>query len=362
LGADAVARIAHVLSAIIKDFPSEDFKVSALTGLESLELKQRVAHLIDVLVEYLPNDFQSTATILLQVKQHWDWGEEEDALSGFAAWPLIDYVAVYGINDPELALTVLKELTPLFTAEFALRPFIKQHFDITYPQLLVWCDDTDEHVRRLATEGIRPRLPWGLRLTRFCDEPQPILTLLEKLKDDPSVYVRKSVANNLNDISKDNPNDVVTICQRWIKGASPQRQFIIRQALRTLVKDGRPDVFPLLGYTAMPKLELLGLSLTENRIRLGDAIQFSVEIESRSKQQQSFILDYKVHHVKANGATSAKVFKWKNITLQPRQNVQLQKSHSFKLITTRKYYAGIHSIELQINGKSMAKAAFELVI
>ncbi|PHS25444.1 MAG: DNA alkylation repair protein [Methylophaga sp.] len=362
LGADAVARITHVLSVIIKGFPAEDFSCSALAGLAPLELKQRVTHLIAILADYLPNDFQASATILLEVKQHWDWGNEDDALSGFAAWPLIDYVAVYGIDEPELALTVLKDLTPLFSAEFAIRPFIQQHFDITYQQLLVWCNDADEHVRRLVTEGIRPRLPWGLRLTRFCDDPQPIFTLLEKLKDDPSVYVRKSIANNLNDVSKDNPDDVVRICQRWIKDASPQRQFIIRQALRTLVKDGRPDVFPLLGYTAKPQVEKLDIKLKNINVKLGETLEFSTILESNSDKAQSFVLDYKVHYVKANGATTAKVFKWKNMTLQPRQNVQLQKLHPFKLITTRKYYAGTHSIELQINGKSLAKADFELVI
>ncbi|MBL1322096.1 MAG: DNA alkylation repair protein [Methylophaga sp.] len=361
LGTDAVDRISRVLSVIIEDFPSKKFTQSALDGIEPLALKQRVDHLIGVLADYLPNDFQSTSTILLQVKQYWDWGDENDTLSGFAAWPLIDYVAVYGIDEPKLALQVLKDITPLFSAEFAIRPFIKQHFEFTYEQALLWCNDDDEHVRRLASEGFRPRLPWGMHLNQFCESPQPIFPILNLLKDDASLYVRKSVANNLNDISKDNPDDVVTLCQRWIKDASAERQFIIRQGLRSLVKSGRPDVFPLLGYTAKPQVEKLAIKLQNAKIKLGETLEFSTILESNLDKAQSFVLDYKVHHVKANGLTTAKVFKWKNITLQPRQNVQLQKSHSFKLITTRKYYAGTHSIELQINGKSMAKADFELV-
>ncbi len=361
LGVDAVARIDHVLSILIKDFPSYDFKVSALTGLESLELKQRVNHLIDVLAQYLPNDFQSVATILLQVKQHWDWGEPDDALSGFAAWPLIDYVAVHGLDEPELALTVLKELTPLFTAEFAIRPFIQHHFELSHQYLLDCCDDVDEHVRRLASEGIRPRLPWGIRLTQLCDDPEAIFPILERLKDDNSGYVRKSVANNLNDISKDHPDRVVACCQQWMNDAPSERQRLIRQALRTLVKSGRADVFPLLGYTAKPNIEIVEFVLNKEYIKLGDSIEFSVVLLSDRKQDQSVVLDYKVHHIKANGTTTAKVFKWKNIILQANENIQMRKLHSFAEITTRKYYPGKHSIELLINGKALKKVEFELI-
>ncbi len=362
LSVGAIARIADVLSIIINDFRSQSFEETALAGLDTLELKQRVNHLVSVLAKFLPSDFKSAAAILLQLKQHWDWGNENDALSSFAAWPLIDYVAAYGLDEPELALKVLKEMTPLFSAEFAVRPFIEQHYELTYKQALLWCRDPDEHVRRLASEGFRPRLPWAIRLNRFCDDPQAILPILERLKDDSSLYVRKSVANNLNDISKDNPDDVIKICQRWRKNASIERQFIIRQALRTLVKAGRPEVFPLLGYTANPKVELTALSFKEDRIKFGDEIEFSVELGSKSKQIQTMVLDYKVHHIKANGTTTEKVFKWKNITLQADEKVLLKKAHSFKRISTRKYYAGTHSIEIQINGNSLSKLDFELVI
>lgn len=360
LGEDAIARIADVLSAIDEKFPSQQFSQAALTGIKQLELKQRVDHIIKVLADFLPADFQSTAAILLQVKRHWNWGDKNDALSSFAAWPLTDYVAVYGIDKPELALTVLKELTSLFSAEFAIRSFITQHYQVTYQQALLWCNDPDEHVRRLASEGFRPRLPWGMRLNQFCENPQPILTILEQLKDDVSLYVRKSVANNLNDISKDNPDAVVALCQQWLKDASAERQFIIRQALRSLVKQGRADVFPLLGYTATPHIELLNLDLNKDVVKLGDALEVVVGLLSKSDAVQSLVLDYKIHHIKANGAVTAKVFKWKNITLPPNETIQLTKSHPFKLITTRKYYAGTHSIELLMNGISLSKVDFEL--
>lgn len=362
LGAAAIARIAQVLADVIDDFPSQQFKLVALTGLEQLELKQRVNHIIAVLADFLPDDFQSTADYFLQLKPHWDWGDDTDPQRDFAAWPLIDYVAEYGIDDPELALQVIKELTPLFTAEFAIRPFITQHFKMTYQHLLQWCGDPDEHVRRLASEGMRPRLPWGIHLKQFCDDPQAIFAILEQLKDDTSLYVRKSVANNLNDISKDNPDLVVALCQQWLKNSSTERHFIIRQALRSLVKEGRKDVFALLGYTAEPQLEIIDISLNKKIIKLGEAIEFTVILLSKSATKQALVLDYKIHHKRANGTTTTKVFKWKNISLQANEALQLTKFHGFKIITTRKYYSGMHRIEFLINGSSVGKVDFELML
>ena len=362
LDVDAVARISYVLTAIDSDFPCQGFTKDALAGLEDLELKQRVDHLIIVLAQYLPKDFTETVNILLQIKQHWNWGDEKDSLSGFAAWPLIDYVAVYGLNQPKLALKVLKTLTPLFSAEFAIRPFIERHFEITYQSLLAWTQHSDEHVRRLASEGIRPRLPWGKKLSRFCDNPDVIFPILEQLKDDSSLYVRKSVANNLNDIAKDHPEKVIEICQRWMIDASQGRQWLVQRALRSLVKSGRPVVFPLLGYTSKPQLNIAVFELAERSITLGQHINLCTILLSKSSEIQTLVLDYKIHHVKANGLTTSKVFKWKNITLQPQQSLSLSKSHPFKSITTRKYYSGNHTIELLINGIAYSEAQFHLLL
>ncbi len=362
LSTDAIKRICTVLAEIIDDFPVEKFQSDALNGLDNLELKQRVEHLITVLHQYLPEDFHKTTEILLQVKKHWDWGDENDSLSGFAAWPLIDYVAVYGLKQPEISLTTLKELTPLFSAEFAIRPFIEQHFKLTHTTLLQWTHDPDEHVRRLACEGIRPRLPWGKRLVSLCEEPSAILPILEQLKDDPSLYVRKSVANNLNDIAKDNPDTVIIVCQQWKKEASAERQWIIRHALRSLVKQGREEVFPLLGYSEQVNLTINLFELKTKIIQLGESLEVALLLSSSTEQTQKLIVDYKIHHVKANGSTTSKVFKWKNIILYEGQELSLNKQHPFKLITTRKYYPGEHAIELLINGQSFAILPFELVL
>ena len=362
LGQDAVRHIAEILSDSMSGFDKNLFINKALVGLDELELKQRVNHLIKVLALYLPDEFEQTATILKSVKQHWYNEDVEDRGFSFAAWPLIDYVADYGTRQPELALEVLKTLTSLFSAEFAIRTFIDQHFDITYQQLLLWAEDEDEHVRRLASEGMRPRLPWGKQLSQFCDDPTVIFPILERLKDDPSLYVRKSVANNLNDISKDNPEQVIAVCRSWYDGASVERLWIIRHALRSLIKAGHPEVFPLLGYTAEPQVSLKKIGLGKAVLKLGDSAEITVNLLSTSLHTQKMVVDYKIHHVKANGSTTTKVFKWKNITLKANEELQLLKKHSLKPISTRKYYSGKHQVELLINGQPYGKKEFELIV
>ncbi|OUR65290.1 hypothetical protein A9Q79_03020 [Methylophaga sp. 42_25_T18] len=362
LGQDAVRHIADILSVSMDRFDKGSFIKDALAGLDELELKQRVNHLIKVLALYLPDEFEKTFEVLKAVKGNWHKPEGGDNWFSFAAWPLIDYVAEYGTNDPEIALDVLKTLTPLFSAEFAIRTFIDQHFDLTYKQLLLWAEDEDEHVRRLASEGMRPRLPWGKQLTQFCDDPTAIFPILERLKDDVSLYVRKSVANNLNDISKDHPKQVVALCQCWYDNASADRLWIIRHALRTLIKSGHPEVFSLLGYTAEPQVNLQKIDLDKAVIELGDNVAITVNLFSKSSQIQKMVVDYKIHHVKANGKTTAKVFKWKNITLRSNEELQMVKRHSFKPISTRKYYSGTHQIELLINGQPYGKKEFELIV
>lgn len=362
LGKNAVLHIAQLLSLSTTGFARELFIKDALSGLDDLELKQRVNHLINVLAIYLPDEFEQAAEVLKKLKKNWYDEELEENSFSFAAWPLIDYVAEYGLQQPELALSVLKILTPLFSAEFAVRPFIEQHFDYTHQQLIMWTEDKDEHVRRLASEGSRPRLPWGKRLNQFCDDPKDIFPILEKLKDDPSLYVRRSVANNLNDITKDHPEKVINLCQKWYKNASQERVWLIRHGLRSLVKAGHPAVFPLLGYTEEPELNLVSLDTSKTKVTLGENLGLSVDLLSTSTQTQKIVIDYKIHHVKASGKMSEKVFKWKNATIQPKQQLSLEKKHSFKPISTRNYYSGNHYIELLINGQSYGKKEFELVV
>jgi 3-methyladenine DNA glycosylase AlkC len=361
LGPEAVDRIAQVLESVYPEFDSSAFTSDALNGLGNLELKDRVRHLIAVLNAHLPKDFNRTAEILSRVPGHVDLGDEENPLRGFAIWPIIDFVGVHGIDHPDVALPLLKKLTPLFSAEFAIRPFIAAHPSDVLERLEGWVVDPDPHVRRLVSEGTRPRLPWGPRLKVFIEDPQPLIPLLEGLRDDPSEFVRRSVANNLNDIAKDHPDLVCTVCSQWWRSGDGQRKRLVRHALRTLIKNGYPGVFDILGYTKEPKLGNVRLRIARSRILLGENLEFTFAFRSLEPNQR-FVVDYAVHFIKANGKTAPKVFKLRNVAVGEGVESEIRKVHRLKPITTRRYYPGEQVLAVQINGREVARAPFHLEV
>lgn len=356
----AIKRIGANLRRAWKPFPETKFFQIASDGLDSLELKQRVQQVIVALTDCLPSEYESAVDILLKAGRKWDSGKPGDPLNGFAAWPLIDFIGDNGLQQPELSLDALRQLTALFSAEFAIRPYLMQHSKQTLATLDDWTNDDDPHVRRLVSEGTRPRLPWGKQLPKFVADPRPVMKLLEKLKDDNSEYVRRSVANNLNDISKDHPDLVIKTCQRWQRKASAERNWIIRHATRTLVKAGHPGIWKLLGYADPPEVRIGNFRLHSRKVQMGDDLNFELTLRSESDQSQRLVVDYTIHHVKANGRTSPKVFKLKMLTLQSDAKHDLSKRHPFRLITTRRYYAGQHCVEIIINGQTFGKRKFEL--
>lgn len=353
----SIAQLAASINDIEADFSATKFKRLALKGLDALELKDRVYHIIAALHQTLPNDFRQSAKLLTELKKNWASNNKEDRY-GFTAWAITDYVGVHGLEYPKQSLRLLQHLTSLFSAEFAIRPFIQQHPKSTWICLHQWAEHKEDSVRRLASEGCRPRLPWGAQLPELIKFPMPIIALLTKLKDDESEYVRRSVANNLNDISKDHPDLVIKVCKRWSKGASEECQWIIRHATRSLVKQGHPDVFALLGYTENPKVSVDDIKLSSAAINLGETLEFSAELNSTTKAEQKLIVDYAIHYVKANGTTSAKVYKLKNIQLKPKEKLLIKKRQAFKPISTRVFYAGEHSLEILVNGKAVANKIF----
>lgn len=360
LGMAAVDRIATGVQKAWPKFDNKGFVLSATSGLDTLELKQRVQHLIKALHLYLPDNFEESALILSKVPEHWDFGTPGDPIRSFAAWPLIDYAAEYGLDHPEISLALLKQLTHLMSAEFAIRPFILRHPELCFSEFDIWITDDSEQIRRLVSEGSRPRLPWGIRLQPYCADPAVLLPLLTRLNKDPSDYVRRSVANSINDISKDNPDIAVELCHRWSKNASTETLWIIRHGMRSLIKQGRADVFPLLGFTANPNISVKGLALESSAIQLGEALVFTTEIQSRAKRSQRLAIDFAIHHQKANGTLSAKVFKWKELSLKPGQSLRIEKKHAIRKITTRTYYSGLHFVELIVNGVAQSKIEFQL--
>lgn len=360
LNAAAVHELGSLIHSVWPGFAVTDFIETASIKLGELELKARADYLAKSLHVYLPDDYVDAIAILLQAAEYL----REEQFSGWAhylAWPLIDYVALYGLEHRNVSFAALEKLTSLFTAEFAIRFFLKAHFDETYQQMLLWAEHDDEHVRRLASEGIRPRLPWAPQLTDLRDDPTPIWPILEKLKEDPSLYVRRSVANNINDISKDHPQTVIDICSKWDKAASQNTKWVIRHGLRSLVKQGHTDVYPLLGFNQSVDIEQSVFELSHSTLLLGQTLV--LDIGFRSKQIQHLVLDYRIRFVGAAGKmTREKVFKWKNIYLAEGEYVQIQKRHTLQKISTRKYYPGIHEVECLLNGQCIARASFELLI
>ena len=353
LSEPALIRIAQAFEQIMPNFERQVFLAQARDGLEDLELKERVAHLIEVLSHHLPSSFTETAKILKQVPKVWDHGDSNDPLRWFAAWPVTDYVAVYGLGAPKLALETLKHLTCLFSAEFAIRPFILQHPEMCQDLFRQWVSHKDEHVRRLVSEGTRPRLPWGMQLKPYMKDPSVNLPLLDQLKNDSSLYVRRSVANHLNDVAKDNPDTVIEVCEDWYPDASEDLRWVIRHATRTLVKAGHPRVFPLLGYSRNVRVEAIEIQLAKPVVVLGEALEFNFEIRSAVKTKQKMVVDFAVHFVKANGKQQAKVFKLKSLELKGFETQALSKSHPIKAITTRRYYPGVQKLEVLVNGVVM---------
>jgi 3-methyladenine DNA glycosylase AlkC len=359
LGEIAVNHIVQHLQLVIPQFKTAQFKRDALSGLNDLELKARVTHLIHVLHRYYPSDFRVLCTSMKKLAQNWQQTKNDDPRTYFAAWPIIDYFSIYGLEEPEASLQVLEELTSLFSAEFAVRPFILQHPELSYGYIVKWTQHPNEHVRRLASEGSRPRLPWGMALLHYKKNPEALAAILEPLKADSSLYVRKSVANNLNDITKDNPEWVIALCKRWKKDKHEHTDWIINRALRSLVKTGDARVFPLLGYTDKTDVAISDLKIKKSKIKVGDTLEFSFTL-SAGKKDQELVVDYVVYFQKANGSLSPKVFKLKNLTLKAKEELSLTKKQSFKLITTRQYYAGLHQLAIQVNGQELARKDFYL--
>lgn len=356
----SIAYLARMLDKAIPGLARAAFEKQANTGLSQLELKQRVYHLIEVLHDHLPANFPRAARLLVKVKQYWQKDKDNPQPYEFTAWALIDYIGVYGRDYPQQSLQTLAQLTSLFSAEFAIRPFIEADLPFCMDYLERWCEHKDQQVRRLASEGMRPRLPWGQRIPRLLEDPAPIIVLLEKLKNDPSDYVRRSVANNLNDIAKDHPDLVVKICKRWQKDRNPATDWIIKHGCRGLIKAGHGGAMALFGYKQNPNISIKNLKLNRKNYKVGDTLEFCFQLQSREAQKTKLVVDYAVHFKKNNDRHNAKVFKLKAFDMAAQQTVELQKKHSLKAITTRKYYAGEQQLEILVNGAALAKISFNL--
>ncbi len=324
----------------------------ALDGLEALELKDRVRHLSAVLRRHLDADYGAAVAHILRALPP-PLTSDRAVTAAFVVWPLCQFVEDHGVDDPDISLPALYELTRRFSAEFAIRPYLLKYPGRTLDLLSEWAEDEDQHVRRLVSEGSRPRLPWGQRLHFLVEDPTPLLPLLEKLRDDPEEYVRRSVANNLNDIAKDNPDVVVDICRRWLKGASKDRKRLVRHALRSLIKQGHPGALELLGF-GPPEVEIISFTGPE-QATIGDTVRLELSLRSTRDQQQNLVIDYALHSPGASGKTNRKVFKWRTTKVELGKDLQIRHSHSFRPVSTRLTRPGDYLFELLVNGLSLGE-------
>ncbi len=347
-------------------FDDARFTQLAMHGLEDLELKARAGNILDALGDTLPDEFEESCTVLAATLHPETEDEQSETnpdlgLRGWAIFPLSMYVAQYGLHDPIRSLDLLKEMTKRFTSEFAIRAFLENDLHATLEIIAQWTRHPDRHVRRLVSEGTRPRLPWAGRLPELQRDPSPILALLDALKDDQSEYVRRSVANSLNDISKDHPEVISKLAAQWVANASDQRLALIRHACRTLVKQGHKETLATFGFKPPSNLQA-SLIVENTSLNFGSCLCLGATIQSSHREPQSVALDFVVHHRKANGGTTPKVFKWTSFTLEPGETKTLSKRHPIRPITTRRYYPGRHEVELLINGVAYSRTPFELLM
>ncbi|MEZ6014390.1 MAG: DNA alkylation repair protein [Planctomycetota bacterium] len=349
-----------------RHFDPARFEALALDGLERLELKARAEHIASALEATLPAEFARAAARIeaalappAPATADAPPALGDQGLAGWIVWPLGEYVARRGLSEPTRALRVLHALTQRFTAEWALRPFLEAHPEETFATLRVWAGDPSAQVRRLVSEGSRPRLPWGRRLAGLVADPTPTLPLLAALQDDPSAYVRRSVANHLNDIAQDHPEVVAGWLEAHLPDAPAARRALLRHASRSLIKRGDTRALRAFGLGAALR-GAARLVIEPPKITLGASVTLHVTLASSARKAQDLVLDYVVHHVKANGGTSPKVFKGWTRTLGARESLSLSKRHAVRPISTRKYYPGRHRVALQANGKVVCEAEFEL--
>ena len=354
------------LKKVYKKFPKSSFDEQVLSAFPELELKQRIAHISSCLNETIDKDYPAAVDILLRsLPPELDPTKSDDDFGDYIWAPYSHYVATYGCSREhlELSLDALRAMTKRFSVEFAIRTFLNQFPKETLTFLQETCAvDENYHVRRLASEGTRPKLPWAEKLTSI-DYKEP-LHILDLLANDSTRYVVRSVANHLHDISKLDPDLVLTTLQRWREQnpSSSEMDYICQHSLRTLVKQKHKAALRLLGFEN-PKVRISDFATTTPTVAIGDALEFSFNIQSLAKQP--LVLDYCMEF--ANGSKSSKkkkstkVFKIKKLDATKGQKVAVQKRHPMRVMTTRKLHPGGHKITLQVNGDSFGELEFDLV-
>lgn len=360
-------RIAAMVRRAWREFDTTAFLQQVGPGYESLEMMERGQRIAQALQSHLPQDVPRALRVLvdsMDPPMGIDAAGEPDAgdrpYSAFLYLPHSIYIGTQGLAHFEAAMAAQHALTQRFTAEFCIRPYLLHHQGATLARLRNWAQDGNAHVRRLVSEGTRPRLPWAPRLPAFQNNPQLALPLIDALKDDPSSYVRRSVANHLGDIAKDHPDLAVGTARTWLQGAPAPREALVRHGLRFLIKRGDAGALDALGVGHAVALDVRSARVLPARARIGDKVRIEVELHNPTPQPQRVLADLKVHYVKAHGGAAPKVFKLQTLDIPPGATMAVGKTLSLQQMTTRTHYPGAHRVELVLNGRPQPLGQFQL--
>ena len=344
-----IRRLGKALAAAYPAFSQKHFKKIVLNKQwRNMELKQRLHHITHCIHDTLQLPYNEAITVLVDACERF---------GGYEGMFFPDYVEQYGLEHWKTSIAALTVFTQVSSSEFAVRPFIKKDPGKMMKQMLLWSKHKNHHVRRLASEGCRPRLPWAMALPEFKRNPALIFPILDKLKQDDSLYVRKSVANNLNDISKDHPELLLRWCQKNIH-RHPHTDWIIKRACRSLLKAGHDGALGLFNYKRPSKTAIQKFTLNKKQLRLGQTLEFSWQLANLPKD--ALRVEYGIHFMKKNGQQSLKKFHIHDGQNQD-SNRSFSKRHVFVQRSTRKHYCGEHQVEIFVNGISFGKKAFTLL-
>jgi len=359
---ELVRRLAGDLARVDGSFPVRAFTRDASAGLDKLELLARAKHIAGALAKHLPADYPRAVEVLLRSLGPELEGDEllGVGIAPFFYLPHLVFIAERGLAHIELSLRAQYEITKRCSAESSIRAFIAADPAQTFAAFRRWARDRNPHVRRLVSEGTRLRLPWAMRVAWLDANPERVVELLELLVDDPTTLVRRSVANNVNDLGKVHRDLMLRTCEGWLAAASPERRALVEHALRSAVKRGDREAMRLLGYGAKPAVAIERVGFAPKRVAIGGRVAVSFVLRSTAKAPQELLVDLVVHFVKANGKSAPKTFKLERLSLPARGETALASSISLAVHTTRKPQPGTHRVEVAVNGYALPAGAFEV--
>ena len=353
-----IDNLSNCISKIIPKLDQKKLKNYILTSnWENLELKERMSRLSNAMATIFPINFYQATPLMYELVEVLQ--KDTFPSRGYEYMFIPDYVEKFGREEAKLAFLLLARITQFVSSEFAIRPFIIDNEEQAMKQMLKWSKSNDKDIRRLASEGCRSRLPWAMALPRFKKNAALILPILENLKNDDSFYVRKSVANNLNDVSKDHPELALCIAKEW-KGVTKETDWVVKHGMRTLLKSGNLKAMELFGYAPITSLKLNNFNVNSKIVEFGESLNFNFILENSTPKALTVRLEYGIYFLKNNGSLAKKVFKISEREMGEKEILFVEKKHKIQEISTRKYYAGMQAVALIVNGIEFDKQPFLL--